>query len=288
MSNELVVKSNDEMITILRSSIYPGAAKQSIVMALEYCAAQGLDVMMKPVHIVPMWDGKAKEMRDVIMPGIGLYRIQASRTGQFAGMTETEFGPVITQKIGGVEVTYPEWAKVTVKRLLPNGMIAEFTAREYWLENYAIKGGQEKSVAPNAMWSKRVYGQISKCAQAQALRMAFPELGAAPTAEEMEGKMSIIDNDAGTSDRTDSTQRITTLPNYTDADMQKNTPAWRDFIQSGKRTPDQIIAMVSSKYVLSDEQKTVIRDLNLVDAEIISDSRDEFLADMERAENANA
>jgi len=65
---------------------------------------------------------------------------------------------------------------------------AEFTAIEYWKENYAVKGGKEKSVAPNAMWSKRPRGQIAKCAQAQALRIAFPELGAQPTAEEMEGK----------------------------------------------------------------------------------------------------
>jgi hypothetical protein len=88
-----------------------------------------------------------------------------------------------------VDVTYPEYAKCTVKRALDNGVIAEFTAIEYWKENYAIKGGKEKSVAPNAMWSKRPRGQIAKCAQAQALRIAFPELGASPTAEEMEGKL---------------------------------------------------------------------------------------------------
>ena len=70
----------------------------------------------------------------------------------------------------------------------PITLIAEFTAREFWTENYATKGGQEKSIAPNAMWTKRPRGQIAKCASAQALRIAFPEIASAPTADEMEGK----------------------------------------------------------------------------------------------------
>ena len=180
--------SEEELLTVLESSLYPGAAKESIKLVVGYCKAAGLDPMQKPVHIVPIWDAKAGRMRDVIMPGIGLYRTQASRTGEFAGMSEPEFGPDITESIGGQSVTYPEWCRVKVKRLLPSGAMAEFTALEFWIENYAIKGGKEKSVAPNAMWTKRKRGQLAKCTSAQALRIAFPELGAAPTAEEMEGK----------------------------------------------------------------------------------------------------
>ena len=175
--------------TALKSSLYPGASDASVDLVLAYCEAARLDPMQKPVHIVPMWDGKTKQMRDVVMPGIGLYRTNAARTGQFAGMSEPEFGPMVTERIGNREVSYPEWCKVTAYRQLPSGHVAEFTAVEYWIENYAIKGGKEQDQSPNAMWSKRVRGQIAKCAQAQALRMAFPEaVGAAPTAEEMEGK----------------------------------------------------------------------------------------------------
>lgn len=187
-SNALAI-SEDEAIAVLQSSLYPGAAIQSIKMVLGYCRAAGLDPFQKPVHIVPMWDSKAGQMRDVVMPGVGLYRTQASRTGTFAGQSEPEFGPIIDGTLGGVKISYPEWAKVTVKKLMPNGSIAEFTSVEYWLENYAIKGGKEKSLAPNAMWAKRPRGQIAKCAAAQALRLAFPEMGAQPTAEEMEGKV---------------------------------------------------------------------------------------------------
>jgi len=78
-----------------------------------------------------------------------------------------------------------------VQRRLPTGEIASFAAVERWKENYAEKGGKERSVSPNAMWARRPYGQLAKCAEAQALRKAFPELGAVPTAEEMAGKVLI-------------------------------------------------------------------------------------------------
>ena len=77
---------------------------------------------------------------------------------------------------------------MTVKRQLASGAIGDFTAIEYWRENYAVKGGKEKSIAPNAMWTKRPRGQLAKCAAAQALRSAFPEIAAQYTQEEMEGK----------------------------------------------------------------------------------------------------
>jgi phage recombination protein Bet len=188
LSTALQTVDDQQLLAVLESSLYPGASSASIQMVLGYCKASGLDPMQKPVHIVPMWDGKAKRMRDVVMPGIGLYRTQAARSGECAGVSEPEFGTDIETKIGGVSIIYPQWCKVTVKRRLPSGDIVDFTAKEFWIENYAVKGGQEKSPAPNAMWQKRPYGQIAKCAEAQALRKAFPEIGSSPTAEEMEGK----------------------------------------------------------------------------------------------------
>lgn len=204
--------SEGELIRVLESSVYPGAAIESIKLVIGYCRAQLLDPLQKPVHIVPMdvkvKDDQGKEKwvkRDVIMPGIGLYRIQAARTGQYAGMSPPEFGP--TKKLtwteqrddgqGGTsdatrEIEYPEWCQISVFRMV-DGQRCEFPAREYWLENYATKGRGSK--APNAMWSKRSIGQLAKCAEAQALRKGFPEVGSQPTADEMEGKT--IDADGG-------------------------------------------------------------------------------------------
>ncbi|MCD9096151.1 phage recombination protein Bet [Luteimonas fraxinea] len=238
----------------LQSSLYPGASDASVDMVLAYCKAAGLDPMQKPVHIVPMWDSKSRQTRDVVMPGIGLYRTNAARTGQFAGMSEPEFGPMVTEKLGTREVTFPEWCRVTAYRQLPSGHIAEFTATEYWIENYAIKGGKEQDQAPNAMWSKRVRGQIAKCAQAQALRMAFPEaVGSAPTAEEMEGK-AFIEGETIVAQ-----PARTELPAYPAVDFEKNLPMWRGVIESGRKTADEIVAMVSSKGRLSEEQTKKIR-----------------------------
>lgn len=195
--------SKEELLSVLQTSIYPGAKIESIKMAMAYCEAAGLDVMQKPVHIVPMWDKDLQANRDVIMPGIGLYRIQAARTGQHAGTSDPEFGPMIKTKLGGIEVEHPEWCRVVVKRRLESGEIVEFSAKEYWLENYASKSRSDAT--PNAMWMRRKMAQNAKCAEAQALRKGFPEVGAMPTAEEVEGKTfadftegtTTIDNETG-------------------------------------------------------------------------------------------
>jgi phage recombination protein Bet len=175
----------------LKNSIFPGAKDESITMVLAYCKARKLDPLQKPVHIVPMWivDAKTKEgaMRDIVMPGIALYRIQAQRSGQYAGQSDPEFGEDITETLGGVKISYPRWCKIIVKKQMPNGQIVEFAAKEYWKENYATQ--KKDTEAPNAMWKKRPYAQLAKCAEAQALRKAFPDIiDHTPTAEEMEGK----------------------------------------------------------------------------------------------------
>lgn len=176
----------DQAIAVLGESLYPGARPQSIMLVMDYCRAANLDPMQKPVHIVPMWDKATNGMRDVIMPGINSYRVNAMRSGDYLGISEPEFGPMVDGSAVGMSAfQFPEWCKVTVRRML-RGQVAEFTAVEYWMENYATTKRAE--ITPNAMWKKRPRGQIAKCAEAQALRKAFPEIASAPTYEEMEGK----------------------------------------------------------------------------------------------------
>lgn len=238
-----------ELIQVLQSSLYPGASLSSIKMVLGYCRASGLDPMRKPVHIVPMWDSKAKQMRDVTMPGIGLYRTDAARTGEHVGTDDPVFGPMVEYELSGSKVTVPEWCKVTVYRL-KNGMKCAFTATEYWIENYATAG--KDSAAPNTMWKKRGRGQLAKCAEAQALRKAFPEVGSQPTADEMEGKTL----DMGPAE-------VVAPPappaHYPEDAFEKNVDAWAKSIASGKMTEERLVAMVSSKGALTEEQRAELR-----------------------------
>ncbi len=248
--------TEDDLIDVLQSSLYPGAALNSIKLVVSYCRAGGLDPMQKPVHIVPMWDKTAKQMRDVIMPGIGLYRTQAARSSALAGIGDPEFGPMIDLQLGGIQVHVPEWCRVVVKRQMPNGAIADYVAKEYWIENYATAGKDNE--APNTMWKKRPRGQLAKCAEAQALRKAFPEMtGSAPTADEMEGKHL----EAGEVDITPKAappKAIAALPECTAEKFAENEVAWRQLVVSGKKTASALIAMLSTKTVLTEDQKLQI------------------------------
>lgn len=253
---------DEAMWSALCSTIYPGAKPDSILLAVDYCKARGLDVMLKPVHLVPMNVKNTQtgdyEWRDVPMPGVGLYRIQADRSGTYAGADEPEFGPTIEQEFsakngGKVTVRFPEWCKYTVHKLIGDRLVV-YRATEFWLENYATDG--KSSDAPNSMWKKRPFAQLAKCAEAQALRKAWPEIGQEPTAEEMEGKA--YEKDITPRPATQAEARPA-LEHYSAESFDANFPAWKDLIESGKKTPDQIIQMVSSKAVLTEDQKQKIK-----------------------------
>ena len=178
-------------VSVLKKLIFPSARNdETIALAYDYCKARGLDIMKRVVHIVSYGD------QEQILPGIAEYRITAARTERYAGKAAPVFGPDVTKTwtyeafvnnkkvTKEVTITFPEYCEVAVYKIVA-GTKCEFVERVYWIEAVATyKGG-----CPNTMWQKRVKGQLAKCAEAASLRAAFPEeLGATPTAEEMEGK----------------------------------------------------------------------------------------------------
>lgn len=184
---------------VLVEAIFPAAQSvDAVVMALSYCHQRKLDPFKKPVHIVPMWDSKRGGYVETIWPSIAELRTTAARTKQYAGCDVAEFGQFFTETFTGkvkekgqwidkeVLVEYPEWCRITVYRLV-NGVPCKFVGpKVVWRESYATIGNSD---IPNNMWQERPEGQIEKCAEAAALRRAFPEeLGNEYSAEEMEGR----------------------------------------------------------------------------------------------------
>jgi phage recombination protein Bet len=160
----------------LVEAIFPNAkTPESVRLALSYCKARKLDPFKRCIHIVPIWDSNKRQEVETIWPGIGELRTTAHRTGAYAGRDKTEFGPMVEETWGGgndkVTVKFPEWAQVTVYRMVGKIRVAYAGPQVYWMETFS----SVKSGVPNSMWRTRPRGQLDKCAEAAALRAAFPE-----------------------------------------------------------------------------------------------------------------
>lgn len=227
---------SEEIWRTLCTSIHPGARSQSILMFWDYCKARKLDPLKKVAHIVPMYvrDAKSgnKEWRDVIMPGIADYRITAHRTKEYVGKSKPLFGPMIDFQ--GLKV--PEWCEITVYRM-KFGQTFGWTGHVRFVE--AV--GEEKDGGINRTWKKRPYGQLAKCAEAEALREAFPEeIGGEPTAEEMHGR-EIIEGEAEPVTRSEpsttaelaSRDRLAELREHLKDKMAYATPATAELVPQG-------------------------------------------------------
>jgi phage recombination protein Bet len=191
----------------LVNATFPNArTPEGVLLALSYCRQRNLDVFKRPVHIVPIRTKlKSPDGKDywgdieTVWPGINELRTTAHRTGIYAGSDPAEWGPDITSEWelpsgeddGGdhpnapprekkaaaapvrmLKVVHPEWCQITVYRVVQGLRVAFPGPRVYWLETYATAG---KSDRPNEMWKDRARGQLEKCAEAAALRKAFPE-----------------------------------------------------------------------------------------------------------------
>jgi hypothetical protein len=65
------------------------------------------------------------------------------------------------------------------------------------------------------------------------------------------------------------TSKPKALPPYSDEAFTKNLGVWQGLIETGKKTADQIIAMVSSKATLTEDQIYMIRAAEALDSNTI-------------------
>lgn len=125
-------------------------------------------------------------------------------------------------------------------------------------------------------WQSHPKRMLRHKAMIQAARLAFGYGGIYDPDEAERITEGAINPETGEITRKEPPPARPTLPAYSDDDMRKNIDSWRSVIESGRKTPDEIIAMVSTKGVLSEQQKTAIRNLAPIEAET-----DQFVKDME-------
>ncbi len=70
-----------------------------------------------------------------------------------------------------------------------------------------------------------------------------------------------MDNKAQTGETKKTEAKTDSKQAYPQDKFEQNLPTWKKHVDAGKQTPEQIIATVSSKGVLSDTQKAAIRAL---------------------------
>lgn len=179
---------NEPTWRTLKSSIFPGASSDAVLMVIDYCIANRLDPLKRPCHIVPVEVkvGDKYEWREIVMPGIYQHRTTAQRTGEYLGHSVPDYGPIIT--VGGVDA--PEWCAITFYRLHHTGQRIEFPIKTLFREVVA----KNRDGKPNARWSRAPVQMLTKCCEAAGLREAFPDqLGGESTSEELDGQRITVD-----------------------------------------------------------------------------------------------
>lgn len=176
---------NKEQMLLITRTVAKGASMDELSLFMYTANKLKLDPLAKQVYCVFRGSGNKRAM--TIQVGIDGLRAVAERTKQYAGMEDCIFDEGITHEKG--EPQNPSKAKITVYRIT-NGMKVGFSATARWKEH--------KPSPPNDfMWKKMPYGQLEKCAEAKALRKAFPQdLSGLYIEEEMGRAGDVIDTTA--------------------------------------------------------------------------------------------
>lgn len=149
-------------------------------MFAKFCSESGLSPFKRQIYLQKRRTRKNGAYVDnfSIEPGIDGLRAIAEQTANYAGSDDAVFEHN--------EAGHPVKANVTVWKIV-KGIRCPFTASARW---------DEYVPQEDWMWRKMPHGQLEKCAEAKALRKAFPNLAGMYVPEEMEQVSSDTDHNA--------------------------------------------------------------------------------------------
>lgn len=163
-----------QQIDLIKDTYAKGATDAELSLFIEIAKRKGLDIFSKQICLIGRWDSRlGKEVKDP-QTTIDGYRLIAERTGRYVPGRETTY-----QEDGQRLIS----ATAYVKKLVANEW-HEIAATAFFDEYKQTK----KDGSLNPLWQKMPHVMIAKCAEALALRKAFPaELSGIYTQEEMAG-----------------------------------------------------------------------------------------------------
>lgn len=172
-------KMQESDLTLLKRTLVQEQkiSDQEFAIFVHVCEHTGLNPFHKQIYAI------SRGGKMTIQVGIDGYRLIAQRTGAYAGNDEPEYDGTTPQG-------FPEKCVVTVYKIV-QGVRCAFTGVARWAEFYP---GERMG----DMWRKMPHNQLGKCAEAQALRKAFPaELMNTYVTEELQREPAATIEDKG-------------------------------------------------------------------------------------------
>lgn len=161
-----------KQLELIKRTIAVGATDDELMMFRWVCHKTGLDPFMRQIYYVKRWDSKTGTEKGAIQVGIDGFRSIAEQTGAYAGNDDIVFTGEIQKKAEDFKTKketlfiVPEKATATVHKIV-QGVRCPFSVTIRWDEYYP---GDKQGF----MWRQKPHVMLGKCAEAVALRKAFP------------------------------------------------------------------------------------------------------------------